>query len=87
MILESQHGGTVVSGQGTGLRVRSLWTPKVAALISLEREFQADHEDECSFRTKIEKMAAGSLFAAARGMDRPEGAPLDEQACLERGRS
>ena len=30
-------------------------------------------------------MTAGSLFAAARGMDRPCGAPLDERACLERG--
>ena len=38
-----------------------------------------------SFRTKMEEMAAGSLFAAARGVDRPSGAPLDEQACLERG--
>ena len=33
----------------------------------------------------MEEMAAGSLFTAARGMDRPGGAALDERGCLERG--
>jgi malonyl CoA-acyl carrier protein transacylase len=85
MIVESPPGGTVVSGQGTGLRVRSLRTPRVAAALSLEREFAAGHQDERSFRTRMEEMTAGSLFAAARGVDRPSGMLLDEQACLERG--
>ena len=85
MILESPPGGTVVSGQDTGLRVRSLRTLRVAAILSLEREFAAGHQDETSFRTKMEEMAAGSLCVAARGMDRQGEAPLDEQACLERG--
>lgn len=85
MIVESPPGGTVVSGQDTGLRVRSLWTPRVAALLSLEREFAAGHQDERSFRTRMEEMAAGSLFAAARGLDRTDGTPLDERDCLERG--
>jgi malonyl CoA-acyl carrier protein transacylase len=85
MILESPPGGTVVSGQSTGLRVRSLRTPRVAAALSLEREFAAGHQDERSFRTRMEEMTAGSLFAAARGVDRPSGMLLDEQACLERG--
>jgi malonyl CoA-acyl carrier protein transacylase len=85
MILESPPGGTVVSGQGTGLRVRSLRTPRVAAILSLERELAAGHQDEPSFRARMEEMAAGSLFAAARGMDRPGGVPLDEQGSLERG--
>src|SRR5512147_2242542 len=85
MIVESPLGGTVVSGQDTGLRVRSLRTPRMAAILSLEQEFAAGHQDERSFRTRIEEMTAGSLFTAARGMDRPEGVPLDEQACLERG--
>ena len=85
MILESPPGGTVVSGQDTGLRVRSLRTPRVAAILSLEREFAAGHQDEASFRTRMEEMAAGSLFAAARGMDRPGGVALDERDCLERG--
>lgn len=85
MILKSPPGGTVVSGQDTGLRVRSLRTPRVEAILSLEREFAAGHQDEVSFRMRMEEMAAGSLFTAARGMDRPGGVPLDERACLERG--
>ncbi len=85
MILESPPGGTVVSGQHTGLRVRSLSTPRVEAILSLEREYAAGQQDEASFRTRMEEMAAGSLFAAARGMGRPGDAPLDEQTCLERG--
>jgi malonyl CoA-acyl carrier protein transacylase len=85
MILESPPGETVVSGQETGLRVRSLRTPRTAAILSLEREFAAGRTDEAAFRTKIEEMTAGSLFAAARGLDRPGGAPLSEQACRERG--
>ncbi|MBE0617213.1 MAG: nitronate monooxygenase, partial [Proteobacteria bacterium] len=86
LILESPLGGTVISGQATGLRVRSLGTPRVAAILSLEREFAAGHQDEHSFRTQTEEMTAGSLFTAARGLDRPGGNPLDERACLERGR-
>lgn len=85
LIVESSPGGTVVSGQCTGLRVRSLKTPKVAAVLSLEREFTAGRQDERSFRLRMEEMAAGSLFAAARGVDRSSGMPLAEQACLERG--
>ena len=85
MILESPLGETVVSGQDTGLRVRSLKTPKAAAVLALEREFTASHQDEHTFRRRIEEMTAGSLFTAARGMGRPGGAPLDEHACLERG--
>jgi malonyl CoA-acyl carrier protein transacylase len=85
MILEAPPGGTAVSGQHTGLLVRSLRTPRVEAILSLEREFAAGHEDETSFRIKMEEMAAGSLFTAARGMDRPGGVALDEQDCLERG--
>jgi malonyl CoA-acyl carrier protein transacylase len=85
MILNSPPGGTVVSGQHTGLRVRSLSTARVEAILSLEREFAAGHQDEASFRKKVEEMAAGSLFAAARGMGRSGEVPLDEQTCLERG--
>jgi malonyl CoA-acyl carrier protein transacylase len=85
MILKSPPGGTVVSGQNTGLQVRSLRTPKVEAILSLEKNFAAGHQDEASFRTRMEEMASGSLFAAARGMDRQSEVTLDEQACLERG--
>ena len=85
MIVESPPGGTVVSGQSTGLRMRSLRTTRMAAVLALERKFAAGQQDEQSFRKKMEEMTAGSLFAAARGVDRRSGQPLDEQACLERG--
>jgi len=85
MIVESKPGGTLVSGQSTGLRVRSLKTPRVTAVLALEREFATGRQDELSFRMRMEEMAAGSLFAAARGFDRSSGMPLDEQASWERG--
>ncbi|NVN91340.1 MAG: SDR family NAD(P)-dependent oxidoreductase [Desulfuromonadales bacterium] len=85
MILKSLPGETVVSGQATGLRVRSLRTPRVEAMLSLEREFSAGHQDEAAFRTKMEEMAAGSLFTAARGKEKRCEASLDEKSCLERG--
>jgi malonyl CoA-acyl carrier protein transacylase len=84
MVLESSPGGTVVTGRSTGLRVRSLRTPRVAAVLSLEREFAAGHQDETSFRKKMEEMTAGSLFVAARGMDK-QGKLLSERTCMERG--
>ena len=85
MILKALPGKTVVSGQATGLRVRSLRTPRVDAILSLERGYSADHEDEASFRKKMEEMAAGSLFVAARGKEKRCDTPLDEQGCLDRG--
>jgi malonyl CoA-acyl carrier protein transacylase len=85
MIVDSPPGGTVVSGQSTGLRVRSLRTPRVAAISALEKAFAEGRQDEQSFRQKIEEMSGGSLCIAARGVDRQSGQLLDEQACLERG--
>ena len=84
MVLESSPGETVITGRSTGLRVRSLRTMRVAAVLSLERKFAAGHQDETSFRAKMEEMTAGSLFVAARGMDK-QGKPLSEQTCMERG--
>ena len=85
LILESPPGETVVSGEETGLRVRSLRTPRTAAILSLEREFPRAAGTRPPFGRKMEEMAAGSLLVAARGLDRPGGAPLSEQACLEKG--
>lgn len=85
MILQSPPGGTAISGHHTGLRVRSLRTARIEAILSLEREFAAGHQDETSFRTRMEEMAAGSLCAAARGMNRRGEVPLDELECLESG--
>ncbi|HXV19438.1 MAG TPA: beta-ketoacyl synthase N-terminal-like domain-containing protein, partial [Desulfuromonadales bacterium] len=85
LVLESPPGGTVVSGKETGLRVRSLRTPRTETVLSLERDFAADDQGEAVFRTRMEEMTARSLFIAARGMDRSGKTPLDEQTCLERG--
>jgi len=45
----------------------------MAAVLALEREFAAGHQDEPSFRKKMEEMTVGSLFAAVRGVDRRSG--------------
>ncbi len=85
MVLSSGPGGTTLTGEATGLRVRSLRTPRIASICSLEREFAAAPEDEAAFRQKIEALAAGSLLVAARGVNRPGGEPLCEQECRETG--
>jgi len=85
MILEAGPGSSVLTGEGTGLRVRSLRTPRIEAVCSLERDFAAGSEDESSFRHKIEQLTAGSLLIAARGIEGPGGRPLDEQSCMEKG--
>jgi len=85
MVLESAPGSTVITGEGTGLRVRSLKTARIDAICDLERDFAAGNADETAFRHKIEGLSAGSLFVAARGMDRPDGKPLDEENCIEAG--
>ncbi|MFH1113234.1 MAG: SDR family NAD(P)-dependent oxidoreductase [Pseudomonadota bacterium] len=85
MIIESAPGGTVVTGEGTGLRVRSLRTPRMEDVCSLERDFASGSEDEASFRLKMETLSAGSLFIAARGLDRPGGTPLDASRCIQEG--
>ncbi|MEW6348070.1 MAG: SDR family NAD(P)-dependent oxidoreductase [Thermodesulfobacteriota bacterium] len=85
MICASEPGGTTVTGESTGLRVRSLITPKIDAICTLEREFSASPENEAAFRQKMEALAAGSLFVAARGLDAPGGAPVSEQECRASG--
>ncbi len=85
MVLESDPEGTVVTGEGTGLRVRSLKTPRMEAICNLEKDFAAGSEDEATFRTKIESLSAGSLLIAARGVAEPGGKPLDEDDCIGQG--
>ncbi len=85
MIIEALPESTVVTGEGTGLRVRSLQTRKIEAICEVERNFGSGEEDENSFRTKIEALSAGSLFVAARRMDRPDGLMLSEEQCIDEG--
>ncbi len=85
MVLESDLAGTVITGEATGLRVRSLKSPRIEAVCTLEREFASGAEEEASFRHKIEALTAGSLLIAARGKQQPAGDLLDEAVCVEQG--
>ncbi|MFI5354550.1 MAG: SDR family NAD(P)-dependent oxidoreductase [Desulfobaccales bacterium] len=85
LILEAAPGSTVVSGEATGLRVRSLKTPAMDRLAALELDFQGGRRDEASFRREMETLAAGSLLVAARGTLGPEGPALPEATCLDKG--
>jgi len=85
MILQAEPGSTIITGEATGLRVRSLKTQTIDAICSLERDFVSKKEDEASFRRKIETLSAGSLCVAARGVNRSDGSVLDEAMCIEQG--
>lgn len=85
MIVEAQPGATTVSGETVGLGVRSLKTPKMEAILALEREYAAGREDEASFRKRLEALGARTLLIAARGVQEPGGAALDQTACLKEG--
>jgi len=85
MILDAQPGDTTVSGETVGLGVRSLKTPKMEAILALEREYAAGREDEASFRRRLEAMGARTLLIAARRVQEPGGPPLDESTCLQEG--
>ncbi|MDD2902573.1 MAG: SDR family oxidoreductase, partial [Syntrophales bacterium] len=85
LILESAPGATVISGECSGLRVRSLKTPALDRIAALEQDFRCGRLDEASFRRDMETLAAGSLLVAARGTTGPEGPRLPEDACLDQG--
>ncbi len=85
LILEATPGSTVVSGEATGLRVRSLKTPAMDRLAALERDFLGGRQEEASFRREMETLAAGSLLVAARGTAGPQGPPLSPATCLDKG--
>ena len=84
LIRESKPGDTTVSGKSVGLNVRALETPKVRAIMALERDM-AGKEDEAVIRRQLETLAAGSLLLAARGQTNPDGETRPEPECLESG--
>ncbi|NLI82598.1 MAG: SDR family NAD(P)-dependent oxidoreductase [Deltaproteobacteria bacterium] len=84
-ITQAPMGGTVITGESTGLRVRSLKTPKTDAICALEEEYSRKGTDIQEHRRKIEELCAGSLHIAARGEDKCSCTPLDDNACWERG--
>lgn len=85
LVLEARPGQTRVIGTAAGLGVRSLDTPVIQSLASLEQEFTAGRLEEMDFRRRLETLCAGSLMVAARGVESPKGKPLGEAECLRRG--
>jgi acyl transferase domain-containing protein/NAD(P)H-dependent flavin oxidoreductase YrpB (nitropropane dioxygenase family)/NAD(P)-dependent dehydrogenase (short-subunit alcohol dehydrogenase family)/acyl carrier protein/3-hydroxymyristoyl/3-hydroxydecanoyl-(acyl carrier protein) dehydratase len=85
MILQSEPGTTLVTGESIALRVRSLNTHKMSAIEALERKFIAGDADESSFRRQLEMLSANSLLIAAHGTEHLGGPTLDEATCLKEG--
>jgi acyl transferase domain-containing protein/NAD(P)H-dependent flavin oxidoreductase YrpB (nitropropane dioxygenase family)/NAD(P)-dependent dehydrogenase (short-subunit alcohol dehydrogenase family)/acyl carrier protein len=85
VILEAAPGATALSGESIGLRVRSLKTPKMEAILALERKFISGNEDEPPFRRQLESLTARSLLIAARGKDQAAGPLMDEESCFKEG--
>ncbi len=85
LIVDSRPGMTEISGESVGLRVRSLKTPKMDAICTLEREWTSGAHDESSFRHSLETLSANSLLIAARGIENPRGQAIDEDTCLREG--
>lgn len=85
VIVDSRPGMTTVSGESIGLRVRSLKTPTMDAICTLEREWASGQHDETSFRHRLEGLSVNSLLIAARGIDQPGGRALDEETCTREG--
>lgn len=84
-IMEASLGDTIITGESTGLRVRSLKTPKTNAICALEEEFLKEGTGILEHRRKMEELCAGSLYIAARGEDKCAPGILDDRTCLERG--
>ena len=85
VVLDSEPGSTVVTGEGIGLRVRSVKTSRIEEICDLERDYSAGNRDEGAFRREIEALSAGSLFVAAKSMSSPGGSPLSDEEALDRG--
>ena len=84
-ILAAPPGDTVITGETVGLRVRSLRSPKIKAIMQRQQELARGSQDEAEVRKAIEALAAGSFLIAARGLKHPEGPQLDESTCWEQG--
>ncbi|MBN1106924.1 MAG: SDR family NAD(P)-dependent oxidoreductase [Deltaproteobacteria bacterium] len=85
LIVESAPGMTTISGESIGLRVRSLKTPKMEAICSLEKGWASGQYNERSFRQRLETLSANSLLVAARGIQHPRGPAVDEETCIREG--
>ena len=84
-ILESVTGGTVVTGESVGLRVRSLRSAKTEAILELERTMGGSGESLETSRRHLEELATGSLCLAARSLDLRTGNPVSPEEALVQG--
>ncbi|MDD3471664.1 MAG: beta-ketoacyl synthase N-terminal-like domain-containing protein, partial [Syntrophaceae bacterium] len=85
VVIDAAPGSTVVTGEGVGLRVRSIRTSRIEQICDLERGYSSGQQDEGAFRREIEALSAGSLFVAAKSLDRPGGVKLSDSEVLQRG--
>jgi acyl transferase domain-containing protein/NAD(P)H-dependent flavin oxidoreductase YrpB (nitropropane dioxygenase family)/acyl carrier protein len=85
LILEAKPCSTALSGETVGLRVRSLLTPRMEAILEVERDFAARNEDEKEFRKRLEELSVGTLLIATRQVRRPGEDRLDEETCRVEG--
>ncbi|MGD9071967.1 MAG: acyltransferase domain-containing protein, partial [Desulfobacterales bacterium] len=85
LVVDSDPGATAISGESVGLRVRSLKTPVIDGICTLEREWATGQHDEAAFRQRLEALSANSLLVAARGVKHPHGPSLGEDTCLREG--
>lgn len=84
-ILEADAGGTVVTGESIGLRVRALRNAKTDAILELERTTPPDERSGQEFRRRLEELATGSLCAAARCLDPRSGRTIAPEEVAEQG--
>ena len=85
LVVDSAVGGTAITGESVGLRIRSLVSPKIKKLHQLEKEYILAGNSDPSMRKAIEMESGGSLYSAARGMNPMTFAPLSDKECYEEG--
>ncbi len=85
LVVGSRPGGTTVTGASVGLSIRALDTPRIRVLKDVESSLARGDTDEPSLRKRLEKLAAGSLYLAARGRRPEDGVPLDDPSIVSDG--
>ncbi len=84
-IINASFGTTKITGKSIGLRVRSLDSPKIRTIVSLEQELNRQTTDESDKRQQIEEVSIGSLFVAAKGRHPISGKELTQDQCGHEG--
>ncbi len=80
-IIHASFGTTRITGKSIGLGVRSLDSPKIRTIVSLEQELNRLATDESEKRRRIEEVSIGSLFVAAKGRHPLSTEELTQEQC------